>query len=174
MEQKKRVIIHINNVTQEVLEAIQQKYPEGYQDRIFKVTKPNGDFFHAITVDTADASYLIKVDVKIDTATDEKIEEHHHFIKNLTKLRENRTAPVLVRFLKFKHTGGTPLHDRFIFSNSWAIQMGNGLDVVGFKDVSISFIDNHREYQRNFFDKYWDMKYLKTEIREKQVIGYDV
>jgi len=75
IEQKKRVIIHINNVTQEVLEAIQQKYPEGYQDRIFKVTKPNGDFFHAITVDTADASYLIKVDVKIDTATDEKIEE---------------------------------------------------------------------------------------------------
>ncbi|MBP8042917.1 MAG: hypothetical protein KAZ36_13525, partial [Bacteroidales bacterium] len=28
-----------------------------------------------ITVDTKDASYLIKVDVKIDTATDEKIEE---------------------------------------------------------------------------------------------------
>ncbi len=75
MEQKKRVIIHINNIGPEILEAIHNKYPEGYQDRIFKVTKPNGDFFHAITVDTKDASYLIKVDVKIDTATDEKIEE---------------------------------------------------------------------------------------------------
>lgn len=75
METKKRIIIHFNNITPEVLEAVQKKYPEGFQDHIFKVTKPNNDFFHAITVDTKDASYLIKVDVKIDNATDEKIAE---------------------------------------------------------------------------------------------------
>ncbi|HOY33040.1 MAG TPA: hypothetical protein PKW80_14265 [Bacteroidales bacterium] len=75
MEQKKKVIIHFNNISSEVLEAVQKKYPDGYQDHIFKVTKPNGDFFHAITIDTKDASYLIKVDVKIDNATDEKIAE---------------------------------------------------------------------------------------------------
>lgn len=75
MEQKKRVIVHISNITPEVMDTIQIKYPDGYQNHIFKVTKPNGDFFHAITVDTKDASYLIKVDVKIDTATDEKIDE---------------------------------------------------------------------------------------------------
>jgi hypothetical protein len=75
MENKKRIIVHFNNISPEVLEAVHKKYPDGFQDRIFKVTKPNGDFFHAITVDTKDASYLIKVDVKIDTATDEKIAE---------------------------------------------------------------------------------------------------
>ncbi len=75
MEPKKKVIVHINNVSQEVLEAIQEKYPEGYQDYVFKVTKPNNDFFYAITVDTADASYLIKVDVKIDTISNDKMDE---------------------------------------------------------------------------------------------------
>ena len=75
MENKKRIIVHFNNITPEVLEALHQRYPDGFQPHIFKVTKPNGAFFHAITVDTKDASYLIKVDVKIDNATDEKIEE---------------------------------------------------------------------------------------------------
>lgn len=75
MENKKKIIVHFNNITPEVLEAVQKKYPEGFQDHVFKVTKPNNDFFYAITVDTLDASYLIKIDVKIDTATDEKIAE---------------------------------------------------------------------------------------------------
>jgi hypothetical protein len=75
MENKKKIIVHFNNLTPEVLEAVQKKYPEGYQDHVFKVTKPNNDFFYAITVDTEDASYLIKINVKIDTATDEKIAE---------------------------------------------------------------------------------------------------
>ena len=75
MENKKRVIIHINNISPEVLDAIHNKYPDGYQDHIFKVTKPNNDYFHAITVDTKNISYLIKVDVKIDNLTSEKIDE---------------------------------------------------------------------------------------------------
>ncbi len=75
MEQKKKVIIHYNNITPDVLEAINKKYPDGFHDHIFKVTKPNGDFFHAITVDTKDASYLVKIDVKIDNVSDEKIDE---------------------------------------------------------------------------------------------------
>lgn len=75
MESKKKVIVHINNVTPEVLEAIHEKYPDGYQGHIFKVTKPNNDFFYAITVDTEDTSYLIKVDVKIDNVPNDKLDE---------------------------------------------------------------------------------------------------
>ncbi len=75
MKQKKNVIVHFNNITPEVLEAVHIKYPDGYQDHVFKVTKPNNDFFYAITVDTQDTSYLIKIDVKIDNATDEKLAE---------------------------------------------------------------------------------------------------
>jgi hypothetical protein len=40
-----------------------------------KVQKPSGDFFYAITVDTADSSYLVKVDVKIDNLTEEEFEK---------------------------------------------------------------------------------------------------
>lgn len=75
MENKKNVIVHISNISPEVIEALHNKYPDGYQDHIFKVTKPNKDFFYAVTVDTKDTSYLIKVDVRIDTATTEKIDE---------------------------------------------------------------------------------------------------
>lgn len=75
MQTRKKVIVHINNISAEVMELILQKYPDGYQDHIFKVTKPNNDFFHAITVDTPDTSYLIKVDVKIDNVTADKIDE---------------------------------------------------------------------------------------------------
>lgn len=72
---KKRVIIHYNNLPAEVLEALKQKYPDGHTHHIFKVTKPNNDFFHAVTVDTDDSSYLIKVDVKIDNITLDKLDD---------------------------------------------------------------------------------------------------
>jgi hypothetical protein len=75
MENRKKVIVHINNISPELMDIVHEKYPDGYQDRIFKVTKPNNDFFYAFTVDTEDTSYLIKVDVKIDTLTSDKIDE---------------------------------------------------------------------------------------------------
>jgi hypothetical protein len=75
METRKKVIVHINNISPDVMEIVHEKYPDGYQDHVFKVTKPNNDFFYAFTVDTEDTSYLIKVDVKIDTVTTDKIDE---------------------------------------------------------------------------------------------------
>jgi len=73
--EKKRVIIHFNNLSPEVLEALKKKYPDGYQNHTFKVTKPNNDFFYAVTVDTEDTSYLIKVDVKIDNISENKLDD---------------------------------------------------------------------------------------------------
>ena len=75
MEQKKRVVISYKNCPAEVVQAIKEKYPLGYGDEIIKVQKPNGDFFHAITVDFEDISYLVKVDVKIDNLTEEEFEK---------------------------------------------------------------------------------------------------
>ncbi len=75
MDKKKRVIIHISNIPCEVLDALREKYPDGYMNHIFKVTKPNNEFFHAVTVDMKDASYLIKVDVKIDNITEDKLDD---------------------------------------------------------------------------------------------------
>jgi hypothetical protein len=75
MEARKKVIVHINNISPEVLDMVHEKYPDGYQDHIFKVTKPNNDFFYAFTLDAENTSYLIKVDVKIDSDTSDKIDE---------------------------------------------------------------------------------------------------
>lgn len=64
---KKRLVVSYSNVTPEVLEAIRKKYPLGYSNHVIKVKTKGDDFFYAITVDTEDASYLIKVPVKIDS-----------------------------------------------------------------------------------------------------------
>ena len=73
--QRKRLVISYKNCPTEVVQAIKEKYPLGYGDAIIKVEKPNGDFFHAITVDFEDVSYLVKVDVKIDNLTEEEFEK---------------------------------------------------------------------------------------------------
>ena len=75
MEQKKRLVISYKNCPADVVQAIKEKYPLGYGDEIIKVQKPNGDFFHAITIDFGDISYLVKVDVKIDNLTEEEFEK---------------------------------------------------------------------------------------------------
>ncbi|MDR1667034.1 MAG: hypothetical protein LBS03_05000 [Bacteroidales bacterium] len=75
MEQKKRIIVSYKNCPEEVLKAIKEQYPLGYGDAIIKVDKPNGDFFHAITIDCGDVRYLVKVDVKIDNLTEEEFEK---------------------------------------------------------------------------------------------------
>ena len=75
MVQKKRLVISYKNCPAEMLQAIREKYPLGYGDALIKVEKPNGDFFHAITVDFEDICYLVKVDVKIDSLTEEEFEK---------------------------------------------------------------------------------------------------
>ncbi len=73
--EKKRLVVSYKNCSTEVLDAIKKKYPLGYSDSVIKVQKPNNEFFYAITLDTVDASYLIKVDVKIDNLTEEEFEK---------------------------------------------------------------------------------------------------
>ena len=75
MVQKKRLVISYRNCPIEVIHAIKEKYPSGYGDALIKVQKPNGEFFHAITVDFEDVSYLVKVNVKIDNLTEEEFEK---------------------------------------------------------------------------------------------------
>ena len=69
--EKKRLIVNIANLPEGVSEAIHKKYPNGYTDYVIKVPKGN-DFFYAITVDTDNASYLVKVNVKVDSVVDKE------------------------------------------------------------------------------------------------------
>lgn len=73
MNTKRKVVVSYENLPEDVIEAIRRKYPSGYMNYVFKVTTSKNNFFHAITVDTEDTSYLVKVKVKLDKV--EKLEE---------------------------------------------------------------------------------------------------
>jgi hypothetical protein len=64
-------VISFQNLTPELLEILHKKYTDGYQNHVIKVTTPKNDFFYAVTLDTPDVSYLVKVPVKIDANPDE-------------------------------------------------------------------------------------------------------
>ena len=70
---KKRAVVSYANLKPDLLDAFKEKYPKGYSDymsEVFKVDKPDGSFFYAISLETPDAIYLVKVDVKIDDYED--------------------------------------------------------------------------------------------------------
>lgn len=69
-------VIKYEDLPLEAKRALLIKYPDGWKDFVRKITKPNGEFFYAINVDTETVSYLIKVNVKVDSKSDvEKMEE---------------------------------------------------------------------------------------------------
>jgi hypothetical protein len=70
---KRRAVISYVNLSPDLLSAFKEKYPRGYADymgEVFKVEKPDGSFFYAISLEVPDAIYLVKVDVKIDDYED--------------------------------------------------------------------------------------------------------
>lgn len=69
---KKKVIVSYNNLSEELLEIFKEKYPHGYSEYITKITKPNNDVIFVVPIETDDATYLVKVDVKIDNKLTEE------------------------------------------------------------------------------------------------------
>ncbi|HOI87638.1 MAG TPA: hypothetical protein PLV51_07240 [Lentimicrobium sp.] len=87
--ERKRLVVSYSNVSPEVLEAIRLKYPMGYSNHVIKVKTKGDEFFYAITVDTADASYLVKVPVKIDSKGSLNEEENLDDVNNEKESEEN-------------------------------------------------------------------------------------
>ena len=79
MESKKRIVTNIHNLSPELLEALKRKYPHGWTDQMIRVDKGPGDFFYAVVLETDEASYLIKVDVKIDGGQMEEEEDKEDY-----------------------------------------------------------------------------------------------
>ncbi len=72
-QQKKRAVVSYANMSPELAAAFKEKYPKGYADYmgdLFKVDKPDGSFFYAVSLEIPDAIYLVKIDVKIDDYED--------------------------------------------------------------------------------------------------------
>jgi hypothetical protein len=72
---RRRIVVNYNQLAPELIELLNEKYPSGWRDYILKVEKGNGDFFHAIMLDTDDVSYLIKVEVKVDNEITDEVEK---------------------------------------------------------------------------------------------------
>ena len=71
--QKKRAVVSYANMSPELAAAFKEKYPKGYADYmgdLFKVDKPDGSFFYAVSIEIPEAIYLVKIDVKIDDYED--------------------------------------------------------------------------------------------------------
>ncbi|MBN1338505.1 MAG: hypothetical protein JXA03_04230 [Bacteroidales bacterium] len=80
---KKKIVTSMEKISQELKERIYELYPDGWSNHVKRITKPTGDFFYAITVDTDDSTYLVKVPVKIDSKSDlEKEEEQQSYGDN--------------------------------------------------------------------------------------------
>lgn len=69
----KRAVVSYDNMNAELQAAFKEKYPKGYADYmgdIFKVEKPDGSFFYAVSLEVPGALYLIKIAVKVDDYED--------------------------------------------------------------------------------------------------------
>jgi hypothetical protein len=69
----KRAVISYDNMNAELQAAFKEKYPKGYADYmgdIFKVEKPDGSFFYAVSLEVPGALYLVKISVKVDDYED--------------------------------------------------------------------------------------------------------
>lgn len=75
---KKRVVISYKNLTPELQELVKKKYPYGYTDSMIRIEKSPTDFFYAIMLETEDTSYLIKVDVKVDSNVEEEEDKDYY------------------------------------------------------------------------------------------------
>ena len=81
-ESKKRHVVSYEKMSghPDLAAAFQEKYPKGFSDYpkgfsdyltdLVKYPKPDGTFFYAVTVETVDAIYLVKINVKTDDLED--------------------------------------------------------------------------------------------------------
>ncbi len=70
-DQKRRHVVSYENMSEELAAAFYEKYPKGFSDYLpdlVKYTKPDGTPFNAVTIETPDSIYLVKIKLKTDDA----------------------------------------------------------------------------------------------------------
>lgn len=76
---KKNLIVSYKNLSEELLVLFKEQYPEGYRDYLQRFEKPNGETIFVVPMETEDTVYMIKFDVKIDSAFAEDEFEKEYF-----------------------------------------------------------------------------------------------
>lgn len=70
---RKRHVVSYENMSAELAAIFAEKYPNGFNDYLNDLTKypkPDGTSFYAVTLETEDAIYLVKIQIKIDDVED--------------------------------------------------------------------------------------------------------
>ena len=70
-DSRKRHVVSYENMSEELTALFNEKYPKGFNDYLqdlVKYTKPDGTPFNAVTIETPDAIYLVKIKLKTDDA----------------------------------------------------------------------------------------------------------
>ncbi len=73
IDTRKRHVVSFENMSDEVAAIFSEKYPKGFNDYLpdlIKYTKPDGTPFYAVTIETPDSIYLVKIKVQTDDLDD--------------------------------------------------------------------------------------------------------
>lgn len=73
IDTRRRHVVSYENMSEEVAALFAEKYPKGFNDYLpdlTKYTKPDGTPFYAVTIETPDSIYLVKIKIKTDDADD--------------------------------------------------------------------------------------------------------
>lgn len=84
-------VIKLEDLPEEGLEALDSKYPDGWQDHVRKITKPNGTSFYAFNLDTQLVSYLIKVEVNVDSSGEFEVLDEQLLDKKAEKAAQSHS-----------------------------------------------------------------------------------
>ena len=73
IDTRKRHVVSYENMSEELAAFFAEKYPKGFNDYLgdlTKYTKPDGTPFYAVTIETPDSIYLVKIKIKTDDLED--------------------------------------------------------------------------------------------------------
>lgn len=78
MNAKKKSVVSFKNLSPELQDAVKKYYPLGYSDKMIRVDMGPGNFFYAVPFETDEISYLVKIDVKIDSKVDDDDDKDYY------------------------------------------------------------------------------------------------
>ncbi len=71
---KKRIIKNYNQLPEEIILLVKEKYPDGYEDSLITFQMPDGNLTSALPLETDDVYYLIKMPKESLPADDDDLD----------------------------------------------------------------------------------------------------
>lgn len=78
MNAKKKIVISFKNLSPELQEEVKKQYPYGFSEKMMRIDLGPEKFFYAVPFETEEVSYMVKINVKIDTKVDEEDENDYY------------------------------------------------------------------------------------------------